>query len=856
VLGAYLRRGSYIIVIFTFSSLLSRIVNFACLPYLLDYITIEEFGMWDAYQMFFALSTVLLSSVASTGLLRFYLLYQDDQAMQQKVIGTTGVLALGMILVFIAGATGASYCNYMATFPLVFLMSVACFPLYAFMLAYCRAHELFGTYAMLFLAQNGIATGMTLWGVSYGYGLTAFFYAHFFSYLPTVLMFLRVVWQHFSFSFAIAQKQIVFIVPLLAYNFLYSSFFTIDRSCLAYYGGFQQLGMYGLLFRFIQIFQFFTVALMDASPNIFFKAQHESDAATLLQKLMTYYIYAIITAAAGIMVATWWAIVAFFPQKYGGLVLYIPYFLLPFVVLECARALQIGFNLSCKTYMVPLLGAISLGVQASLFYFIPAYSIRHLFFVNACAFLCYLVISSYGNYKLYSRTFVNFRALSTLLSFFVVWCGIVYVVQLQRLSLLVLSCIYVVWVICLSLAVIYEDDKKVIFSYFNRIARYCERRAIAMVTYAVGIPLSFFVTRGAPLHYDTSVSKHAYTQGLYGKKIFIVGPQLIPLGGVAVHVDRTKKLLQEQGNHVVLYDSIAHTGFLMRHFYNLVYAVLKLKPDVIIYHTPYVHHGLTEGLILVFLQKILSSKLMFVEHDCRYLYRKAQIYRRIFMWIISNIDWFVYIGNKTYQSHRDCTCIVLSKHSVESAFLPPYEPDRKAILDTYPEELFSFVRTHSPIILINAFQLSLLEGKDLYGFDLCLQAINDLKMSYPQLGCILALGQKGDSAYFDHLQNYINEHYIGDNCFFLMDQKQLWPLFKNIDLFVRPTLSDGAAISIEEALFFSVPVVASDVCVRPQDVVLFQSGDYIDFKLKVSYVLEKNYVMGRNQHEYLHQRHI
>ena len=42
-----------------------------------------------------------------------------------------------------------------------------------------------------------------------------------------------------------------------------------------------------------------------------------------------------------------------------------------------------------------------------------------------------------------------------------------------------------------------------------------------------------------------------------------------------------------------------------------------------------------------------------------------------------------------------------------------------------------------------------------------------------------------------------------------------------IDLFVRPTLSDGASVSIEEALWANIPVVASNVCQRPAQVMLY-----------------------------------
>jgi glycosyltransferase involved in cell wall biosynthesis len=45
------------------------------------------------------------------------------------------------------------------------------------------------------------------------------------------------------------------------------------------------------------------------------------------------------------------------------------------------------------------------------------------------------------------------------------------------------------------------------------------------------------------------------------------------------------------------------------------------------------------------------------------------------------------------------------------------------------------------------------------------------------------------------------------------------------DVFVRPTLADGDAISVREALALGRPVVASAVGARPAEAALFPAGD-------------------------------
>ncbi|MFZ5469173.1 MAG: glycosyltransferase family 4 protein [Myxococcota bacterium] len=54
---------------------------------------------------------------------------------------------------------------------------------------------------------------------------------------------------------------------------------------------------------------------------------------------------------------------------------------------------------------------------------------------------------------------------------------------------------------------------------------------------------------------------------------------------------------------------------------------------------------------------------------------------------------------------------------------------------------------------------------------------------------------------------------------------QALALLRGCDLFVRPTLVDGDAVSVREALALGVPCVASNVVARPAGVTTFRAGD-------------------------------
>ena len=66
-----------------------------------------------------------------------------------------------------------------------------------------------------------------------------------------------------------------------------------------------------------------------------------------------------------------------------------------------------------------------------------------------------------------------------------------------------------------------------------------------------------------------------------------------------------------------------------------------------------------------------------------------------------------------------------------------------------------------------------------------------------------------------------------------------YPVYGLVDVLVRPTLSDGDAMSVREALHYGIPTVASDAVPRPDGVVVFCSRDQDDFEGAVRQTLER-----------------
>ena len=89
------------------------------------------------------------------------------------------------------------------------------------------------------------------------------------------------------------------------------------------------------------------------------------------------------------------------------------------------------------------------------------------------------------------------------------------------------------------------------------------------------------------------------------------------------------------------------------------------------------------------------------------------------------------------------------------------------------------------------------------------------------------------------MKKKINDLNLGENFYLMTGNVILWPLFRKVDLMIRPTTSDGDAISVREALFFNCPVIASDVTSRPKDVIIFKNRDIMDLYKKCREILRK-----------------
>ena len=343
---------------------------------------------------------------------------------------------------------------------------------------------------------------------------------------------------------------------------------------------------------------------------------------------------------------------------------------------------------------------------------------------------------------------------------------------------------------------------------------------------------------------QTSINlKHKYSDQIQNKKIIIVGPYPPPLGGVAVHVKRVIAKLENQQNNISLINTAIKSKNFIVTIWNHIKNISSLKPNIVFYHEP--TESLKKFFLFVLLKKIFKYNLIVIDHDCRYFYKSNKLITFLYNQLFKHTNKQILIGTSTHQSYK-YNKISLKNYEIESPYLPPDITTEHKILQTYPVSLFNFLNSHSPLLAANAFKLVLIDNIDLYGFDMCINLIKKLKNNFPKIGLILALANVDNLNYFHFLQKQIKSKQIKNNIYFLIGQKEFWPLLKKVDLFLRPTLSDSYGISIEEAISVGTKTLASNVCTRPRGTILFENRNIFDLINKTKQILSDN-TKAKNQ---------
>jgi len=322
-----------------------------------------------------------------------------------------------------------------------------------------------------------------------------------------------------------------------------------------------------------------------------------------------------------------------------------------------------------------------------------------------------------------------------------------------------------------------------------------------------------------------------------------VGAVPPPIGGITVYIKRMKDFLDSKNivNQVWDYskikkneDNVVNVWFPFIPFY---YAINK---DIKIIHYHIVGTK-TKNYIGFFNRNFFKKrkKILTIHGACEGLFDRN---RKLICKSLNSFDVIICMTNddKKYLIENGITIDVY----VIPAFIPPTIKEQE--IKEISSDVWNFINDHKPIISANASNIGFYNQQDLYGIDMCIDLCANLKKEYPHIGFIFSLPSINDYEYFKAMKQRIIKNGIEDNFLFFTKPCQLYPILMKSDAFVRPTNTDGDAISIREALYLKIPTVASDVISRQKETIVFTNRDIVDFTLKVKNILN-NYAKYKNK---------
>ena len=301
------------------------------------------------------------------------------------------------------------------------------------------------------------------------------------------------------------------------------------------------------------------------------------------------------------------------------------------------------------------------------------------------------------------------------------------------------------------------------------------------------------------------------------KKVLIIGPYITNIGGVSIHISRLMHLL----NHDFEFDFVDESRQRSEGVYNIrtlnpfPYISKLLSADVVHIHS---------GISILRLFHIIVCLLLFkktivtVHRDINIEKRK-----RLTRFFLRRCAIIILVNQVSYdfvtENYSKGNCVMLP------AFLPPVlenEPDLPAQVNSWIDKCNSNGGT---LLSSNASYLAINKGQDLYGLDICIEAVEKLnaKGNASVFLIFVVADTLKNASLLQKYKSDVEAKHLQNNILIWEGGLSFIKLIQKSDIVLRTTNTDGDALTIRESLYLNTPVIASDVVSRPEGTTLFKT---------------------------------
>ena len=299
-------------------------------------------------------------------------------------------------------------------------------------------------------------------------------------------------------------------------------------------------------------------------------------------------------------------------------------------------------------------------------------------------------------------------------------------------------------------------------------------------------------------------------------KVRILGPYPPPFGGVALHCVR---LLEGLRSHGIDARGISLGGIPdgVEHITKLS-AAFVLSRTLVHYHTDEGNHRWMR--LLSRLWRVTRTPYVVTVHSFRDRPEFAdKRVRRELAAAYTHAAAVIGISNEVISDLEQRIGVYHKRTRIIPSALPMSSWEREAPL---PDALPMSWKSAPVRILANAGRIVRYEGKDLYGIDVLLEALQQIPDT--DIALCVAVGDVVDRDLWSHLEQLASR-----------DTRVSWlrnhtgplaPVVSKAHVIVRPTRTEGgASLTVQEALELGRWAVASDAVSRPEGTRLFANSD-------------------------------
>ncbi len=303
-----------------------------------------------------------------------------------------------------------------------------------------------------------------------------------------------------------------------------------------------------------------------------------------------------------------------------------------------------------------------------------------------------------------------------------------------------------------------------------------------------------------------------------------------PIGGISIYCKRLAEKLCVKDNMVVMrnFASSRSDRPYVKDVKNRLFEFLKL-PFVA---RRVIHSQFTNFWFLLLLYIFgWRHRLILTLHNRRIILLKGWK-RKVVNRLFKRARYIIY-NDATYTPQlADVYDIDQSKIVLLPTYISPVSDEAKGLT----ADIAGFIAAHEYTLSANASRIIKNDTfGDLYGIDQLIYLMDRLvNVDKLDAGLVFCISDIYNHEYYNECLAKIDKAGLSSNfCFVVASPVCGFEVWAATDLFLRPTMSDMEGVSVKEALQFGTPVVASDVCVRPAEAVLYKAGDADDLYSKV-----------------------